>query len=108
MSKRTKFAVVLGLLLAAYIAVYLVLSLGGRYEPGTFGLNGVKVYSWAPCGFYAELTWRHEPEIFFLPLYLIDTHLWHTPDAAYSGRYPITEVAPEDIWKYYEAAGLLE
>lgn len=35
--------VVPGVLLAAYIGVYVVLSLGGRYEPGAIGLGGVRL-----------------------------------------------------------------
>lgn len=108
MGKRTRFAAVLGSLFAIYIIAYLVLSSNGRFEPSGIGLNGVKSHTWAPCGFYAELKWRRGPMIFFSPLYLIDESFWHTHDAANSGRYPITEVDPADIWKYYKAAGFFE
>jgi len=109
MGRRTKTAGVLGsLLLTTYVAVYVVLSVSGRYEPAAIGLNGVKCYSWAPRGFHADLKWRQKPLIFFAPLYCADRWVWHTDDAADSGAYPITEVAREDIWKYYEAWGLLD
>jgi hypothetical protein len=106
--RRTAIGAVVSLLLAGYMSVYAVLSYYGRYEPATIGLNGVKWHSWAPRGFYADLTWRQEPLMFFAPLYWADTCLWHTDGKVDSGRYPVTEVDPKDIWKYYEAAGLLE
>ncbi len=108
MDGKAKITAVLGSLLAIYVAVYVVLSFGGRYEPAVIGLNGVKCHMWAPHGFYAAFTWRQTPTIVFLPLYWTDTRLWHTSDGAYSGQYPITDVDSDDIWEYYEAAGLLE
>ncbi|MGM0487948.1 MAG: hypothetical protein ACQESR_14445 [Planctomycetota bacterium] len=105
---RTWILAVLGFLLGVYFSVYVVLSLNGRYEPAVIGLNGVKCYAWAPRGFHANLTWRQEPLMFFAPLYGADTWLWHAEDEAHSGRYPITEVDRNNIWKYYEAEALLE
>jgi hypothetical protein len=54
------------------------------------------------------MQWRQEPIMIFLPLYWVDTRFWHTYDAAHSGRYPITKVDRNEIWRYYEAWGLLE
>lgn len=108
MRRRTAIAAVVSLLLAVYMSAYAVFSYHGRYEPAAIGLNGVKWHSWAPRGFYADLSWRQKPLMFFAPLYWADTWLWHTDGKVDSGRYPVTEVDPNDIWKYYEAAGLLE
>ena len=109
MRRRVTIAAVLGsFVLTTYVAAYIMLSAARRYEPIAFGLNGVKCHSWAPRGFYADLTWQKLPLMFFLPLYWTDRWLWHTDDKAHSGRYPITEVDREDIWNYYRAAGLFE
>jgi hypothetical protein len=109
MGRGTKTIGVLGsMLLTIYVSAYVVLSVSGRYEPAAIGLNGVKCYSWAPRGFHTNLTWRRKSLIFFAPLYCADRWLWHTDDASESGRYPITYVAREDVWKYYEAEGLLD
>lgn len=108
MCRRSIIPAIFGLMLAVYILVYVLLSCNGRYEPIAIGLNGVKCHSWAPRGFYADLTWRRTPLMFFAPLYWADRWLWHTDDKAKSGLYPVTEVDPNDIWKYYEAAGFFE
>jgi hypothetical protein len=90
-----------------YMWTYAVLSINGRYEPAAIGLRGVKWYAWAPCGFYdQDCGWNRSMMTFFVPLMFVDTRLWHTPDDALSGKYPITEVDPEDIWEYYEKWGL--
>lgn len=99
---------VIGLLLVVYISVYVVLSLGGRYEPSGLGLGGVKFHEWAPRGFHSDLAWQKGPMLVFLPLHVLDKWIWHDQDAIDSGRYPVTEVAPKDVWKYYQAEGFFE
>jgi len=89
--RRTLFAMFLSLAIL-YAGLYLTLSLGGRYEPATIGLSGVKSYMWAPRSFYEDMTWQRTPEVLFLPLYFLDIKLWHTSNAAYSGDYPLSEV----------------
>ena len=82
---RTCFAV----MLAAYVAVYLVLTANGRYCPGAVGLRGPITYEWAPLGFWAPRTvqsvrgsaqygrWNVFMFKLFLPLYYIDTRVFH-------------------------------
>lgn len=72
----------------AYCAIYLVLTLQGRYEPAAWGLHGPKWYQWAPWGFVREMRWRETLVLVFLPLWEADRFLWHTSELAYSGRYP--------------------
>lgn len=73
-----------------YVLAYSVLSAFGRYEPDVVGLNGVKVYAWAPLGFYDRdrpwprsldqktSGWNSYMTITFLPLWQIDFRLIHT------------------------------
>ena len=108
MKRRTWFVALISSVLLVYVSAYVALSIQGRYEPAAFGLNGVKFYAWAPHGFHSHLTWRHRTMFLFSPLYCVDIRFWHTFDAAHSGKYPITAVDRDDIWKYYKAEGLLE
>ncbi len=91
--------------LVLYVGSYLHLSAAGRYEPQAIGLNGVKWYAWAPRGFVTNYRWNRIG-IAYLPLYVLDTKMWHPADKAHSGQYPINEVKQEDIWKVYKALGL--
>lgn len=95
------------LLIAAYVGCYLARSVRGRYEPAGIGLAGVKWYEWAPEGFVTEFRWNHRIMLVYYPLYVLDTRYWHTVDRADARTYPINEVPPEDIWKVYDAHGLL-
>lgn len=105
MKNAKKLGIALTLLFAIYVGSYLSLSAGGCFEPASIGLNGVKSYGWAPYGFVTEYRWRSAPMVAYLPLYYLDRHIWHTDEKAYSGRYPINEVKPEEIWRVYEANG---
>jgi hypothetical protein len=78
-----------------YCGTYLILTLLGRYEPGTWGLRGPKNYDWAPLGFVKDLRWRRPITYFFLPLWEADRLFWHRMDLATSGRYPINWVESE-------------
>ncbi len=85
-------------LLLLYAGSYLVLSLQGRYEPAAIGLSGVKFYAWEPRGFVTIEVypkWRQLPHYAFLPLYWLDTRLWHTFDRAYDDGYPINTALEE-------------
>lgn len=44
MKNANKLGIVLAMLIAIYIGSYLSLSVTGRYEPATIGLNGVESY----------------------------------------------------------------
>jgi hypothetical protein len=90
-------------LLALYVGSYISFSLRGRYEPAGIGLAGVKAYAWAPAGFVKDFRWNHRLMRVYCPLYLLDCRLWHTQDKADDGLYPVNEVAPEDVWKVYDA-----
>src|SRR5262245_22135556 len=87
----------------AYVGSYLSRSAQGRYEPECIGLNGVKLYSWAPRGFVTDFRWNHSLMRAYYPLYFLDTRFWHTSDDAYAKKYPINEVAAEDVGKVYNA-----
>jgi hypothetical protein len=88
---------------AVYSISYLILSLQGRYEPQAIGLNGVKWYGWAPRGFVTDFRWNSSIGAFYLPLYSLDTSLWHTSDRAYSDRYPVNKVSASEIGRVYHA-----
>ena len=93
MKKANKLATIVCLLLAfVYVGTYLLLSLGGRYEPAAWGVDNVKWYAWAPRGFVQDFRWNRGPMLAFLPLYYLDTHFWHNQEALDSGDYPINEV----------------
>ena len=97
-------SLVLILLLVIYIGSYVVLSVGGCYEPAAIGLGGVKAYAWAPRSFYVGNQWQRCPMI-YAPLFILDRQLWHTQEKSWSGQYPIDKVKREDIWKLYQAEG---
>jgi hypothetical protein len=95
-------------LLLVYTGSYIALSAAGRYEPAAIGLDHVKWYSWAPCGFVANYQWNRVPRIIYAPLYFLDTLLWHTNEVSESGRYPIHLMEGTDVGKIYEANGLCD
>ena len=101
--KRKWIFVTLLVTLSAYIGSYLALSLQGRFEPSAIGLNGVKWYACAPRGFVTEFQWNSNLQTVYLPLYVLDTKLWHTSDDAYSDRYPINEIPADEIGQVYRA-----
>jgi hypothetical protein len=90
-----KFGRVVCGLAIAYVLVYSVLSAFGHYEPALVDLRGVRLYEWAPLGFYDSdhpwpnsLTAIHSPtqktggwstsmEVTFLPLWILDARLIH-------------------------------
>jgi hypothetical protein len=86
-----------------YAGSYLLLSLNGRYEPGSAGPTEIKSYTWAPKGFVENFNATAFLPAFYLPLWACDCRFWHTMDKAESGTYPIHKVAPEDIGKVSEA-----
>jgi hypothetical protein len=93
------------ILLLIYIGSYAVLSTGGRYEPFTIGLEHVSSYGWAPRGFVDGYRWKRWPCTIYVPLWLLDRHVWHTAAKLDSGQYPVNWVKPEDVWKIYKANG---
>ena len=77
------------MVLVVYVAVYVGLSVQGRYVPAIIGTNGVKSYGWAPLGFAAQNgRWIKFPLLFFYPVYLVDAHWWHTSDDNDVMKYP--------------------
>jgi hypothetical protein len=94
-----RIAIAAAVLIAIYVASYLYLSAQGCYEAATFGIGHVKSYSWAPQGSFSQYKWRMRLLQFYLPLYYLDRNFWHTDDKAYSGRFPIHEVKPEEASK---------
>ena len=93
MKRANKLAAIVCILLALiYVGTYVVLSLAGRYEPAGWGSGGVKWYAWAPRGFVRDYRWNRALMCTFFPLYYLDTHFWHTHDAADSGDYPVNKV----------------
>ena len=102
-TKRFKVWLTLLLVLAIYIASYLMLSAGGCYEPSELGLGFVRRYAWAPRGFVSGYVWKGWPIIIYAPLYYADEQLWHTQKKADSGQYPVDEVDGKDVWKVHRA-----
>lgn len=95
-------------LLFLYIVFYLYLSLNGRYEPETVGLNGVKSYIWAPKYFVTDYKYNNGWFMVYFPLHQIDIRFWHTRDEMYSDKYPINEVETKDVGILYRAWGLVK
>ncbi|HUY90730.1 MAG TPA: hypothetical protein VMV10_18495 [Pirellulales bacterium] len=102
-SPKRLAAIVVAAIIAFYVGSYVLLSLGGRYEPASFGLRrvgwGVKWYEWAPSGFVTNFRWSHNLMRVYFPLYILDCRFWHPSDEAFDGIYPINEVADEDVDK---------
>ena len=87
---------ILGFVILAYVLVYSVLSLCGKYQPISVGAAGVKDYAWAPSGFYdPDHAWsgsayavRHPTEktggwsrammLVFFPLWYLDARYIHS------------------------------
>ena len=111
MTMRTRRTACLGvslLVVAAYIFSYVRISSRGRFEPTVIGLNGVKIYGWAPEGFVSEFKWSRPKLLFYYPLHLIDTRFFHSSNDASGERFPIDEVSKEEIGKVYQAWGLMK
>jgi hypothetical protein len=92
MARRTTkalFSSVIALAIIVYVGSYIARTMNGRYEPGIIGLNGVKVYFWAPYGFVDGFEWNGKLRTIYYPLYALDFRFWHTPDKAYGDIYPI-------------------
>ena len=70
------------LIVLTYVGSYVVLSLGGKYEPNVWGASGVKNYGWAPVGFYVNYEWNRAMLRFYWPLYYVDMRLWHPGEHA--------------------------
>lgn len=98
---RTWIRRTLLVLLTAYVGSYLALSVQGRFEPALIGLNGVKRYMWAPCGFVTDFRWNRTLLAAYMPLYLLDTRLWHT--TADLDCYPVNSVPASEIGRVYRA-----
>jgi hypothetical protein len=81
-----------GAFLAAYLCIYLVLSLTGAYMPATYGLNGIKDWAWTPR-YFADGSGRLRVAMFigFYPLYWYDHRYWHNDWTGLSGprREPV-------------------
>jgi hypothetical protein len=92
--QRSRVITVLAFLLVCYLGSYLLLTLRGRYEPVTIGLNGANAYAWAPENFTHDFRWDRFKIAFYLPLYCLDAQFWHTRAAVRTGRYPM-DVPPK-------------
>lgn len=79
------------ILLALYVASYVILSLEGRFVPGAIGLNGVKRYVWRPRRFDEQTTAGRIAIWAFTPLFHLDHRYWHSPDLAYDNHYPVDQ-----------------
>ena len=91
------------LILGAYVFSYTRISMRGRFEPVIIGLNGVKRFSWAPEGFVSDFKWSKSKMVFYFPLHLIDTWIFHISDEARRGKYPTNDVHPSEIGRVYKA-----
>jgi hypothetical protein len=90
--RRKVLNVFLVFLILSYPVSYIWRSLQGRYEPALIGLNGVKVYGWAPRGFVDDYKWRRGIRLVYAPLSFIDDRLWHRPLLpGETTSYPINE-----------------
>jgi hypothetical protein len=91
----------LAVFMACYVGSYVCLSALGRFEPSSVDPRGVTGYAWDPAGFSKDYRRRWGVIYFYLPLYVMDHHLWHRFEDAYSGRYPVHE--PKDLRELYRA-----
>ena len=101
--RKRRLGIACGIVLIAYLGVYISLSIRGRYEPVLIDPAGVKQYDWAPKGFVQNFKWSHFSIRFYYPLYAIDCRFWHTTSAKETGRYPVNVVNSEEIGKVYRA-----
>lgn len=100
MKKACRGGVLIAILL--YGCAYAALTMAGRYEPGTVGLNGVKSYAWAPLGFASpEGRWNRGLMLVFSPCYFLDCHVWHTSDWRTVEKYPVHRMSREDVYRTY-------
>ena len=95
MRVRRLLLITCALCFCAYVASYFALTLNGRFEPGVWGINGVKRYDWAPKGFVRGYRWNMRLIYFYAPLYVLDRHFWHEFGDAGRGKYPIN-IPPQD------------
>ena len=90
-----------------YVGSYVVLSLGGRFEPSTTGLRGVegsvaisvRTFIWKPAGFSNHFKTRWSLVYFYLPIYFLDIHFWHGYEDAYGRKYPTSEPSNATEWR---------
>jgi len=77
------------LLIIFYLCSYFVLTIKGSYMPLVVGMDGVKTWSWEPLGFRDAKGKRHLGLcVFYIPLYWLDTRIWHTDNDGLDGpRY---------------------
>jgi hypothetical protein len=100
------FAWVVVVVVIMYTCSYVCLSLGGRYQPGDIGGNGVKHYLWAPNGFVTGYRWNLKLIRFYALPYMADRRLWHRDDDIFGGKYPVKYVDnrdAEEIEKIFRA-----
>jgi hypothetical protein len=92
MYKSRNLSIGILLTLFSYICSYIILSSGGQYVPGSWGLGWVKHYIWAPRGFVRGpegLENRRLLQILYFPLWWADYRLVHTSSKAGNAKYPI-------------------
>lgn len=92
----------MGTLAFAYFESYVNLSLQGSYEPDVTGVNGVKIYSWAPKGFAHQFDWKVSRIFFYCGLWTFDNWNWHRSGPWYdlSRKYSVDIISKSDFDKY--------
>jgi len=80
MSKRKLISAAIASTFAcAYVVSYAVHSSQGQYVPNISGLQGPETYEWMPGGFDSRILGQRLMMTLYVPLWLLDTHVWHTP-----------------------------
>ncbi len=104
----------LAVLMAGYIAAYVVASRGGFYQPGAYGLlegpDGRAIlapkaafgYDWIPFEMRRSDDKLTLEAILFYPLVEVDRGLWHTQDRMESGAYPVENYFDYETMTYRE------
>jgi len=102
-SKTAVYGIAVVLMLFVYVTSYILISTIGRYEPAAFGSNGVKWHMWAPRGFPDSLSTKHMSwQLLFVPLWLVDSRIWHTSDKAHDPGYRRNQwdsTATPPVWR---------
>jgi hypothetical protein len=86
MKATKRLGTALAILLLLYVAPYIGLSLGGRFEPMYYSLGERPSCRWIPYRFTRGLgppgcigcEWNRGVVLFYYPLWYIDYQVWHT------------------------------